>query len=306
MVAHAGIQKMSINRSSICTPVQPERRYTAWEPPTKPSEHLRYLSIELPGEQNGNAAEMSNVSLSLVLPCYNEVLNIEHTIRDVQQWFAEAHIDGEIIVTDDGSTDGSLGLLHKLQEEMPNLKVVHHETNRGYGAAVRSGCDHADKKWIAFMDSDGQFRAHDLVRLLPLTADADYVTGVRENRADTFQRWLNSRMYNMLVRVVLGVHPSDINCGMKIFRRSIWKTIRPVYATGALINAEMFYALKHMKITWKEAHVPHYPRLAGTPTGANLKVILRTFKELWQLKRSRKSLAAKCAAEQAEAVSLAG
>lgn len=230
-------------------------------------------------------------SISLVLPCYNEALNIEKTIREVQEWFRDDRIDGQIVVCNDGSKDGSKELLEKLQLEMPNLKVVHHEKNQGYGAAVRSGCDAADKTWIAFMDSDGQFRAHDFARLLPLTAQADFVSGIREKRADPFQRRLNSKLYNMLVHVVLGVRPADINCAMKIFRRSIWKTIRPIYATGALINGEMFYAMKNAGIGWKETFVPHYPRTAGTPTGANIWVILRMFKELWKLKRARAAAA---------------
>ena len=133
------------------------------------------------------------------------------------------------------------------------------------------------------MDSDGQFRASDIARLLPLTSKADYVSGIRLKRADTFQRRVNSKMWGTLAWTLLGVHPTDLNCGMKLFRRSIWRTIRPVHATGALINAEMFFALKNARIGWEEAAVPHYPRLAGTPTGANLSVILRTFKELWRV-----------------------
>jgi hypothetical protein len=128
-----------------------------------------------------------------------------------------------------------------------------------------------------------------------LTNEADYVSGIREKRADNFQRWLNSRMYQTLVRLLLGVRPSDLNCGMKLFRRSTWKTIRPVVATGALINAEMFYAMKTHRVVWKETLVPHYPRVAGTPTGANLRVILRTFWELAKLKRSRRDYEAKLA-----------
>jgi glycosyltransferase involved in cell wall biosynthesis len=235
-----------------------------------------------------DSAAVSGPSLSLVLPCFNEELNIERTIRSAQQWFAEAHVDGEIIVTDDGSRDGSLNLLRRLQAEMPNLKVVHHQVNQGYGAAVRSGCDQAEKTWIAFMDSDGQFRVSDLSRLLAVTAKADYVTGFREKRADAFQRRLNASMYHMLIRTLLGVHPSDLNCGMKLFRRSVWPAIRPIHATGALINGEMFLALKNARIPWTEVAVPHYPRTAGKATGANLRVILRMFKELWRLKRSRR------------------
>jgi hypothetical protein len=93
-------------------------------------------------------------------------------------------------------------------------------------------------------------------------------------------------MYRTLVRVLLGVRPTDLNCGMKLFRRSIWKTIRPVYATGALINGEMFFALKNSNIAWEEAVVPHYPRVAGKPTGANPRVIMKMFLELWRLKRA--------------------
>jgi len=234
-----------------------------------------------------SSALPARVSLSLVLPCFNEEPNIERTIRSADAWFNDAHVDGEIIVTDDGSTDGSLSLLHKLQAEMPNLKVLHHANNQGYGAAIRSGCDAAQKPWIAFMDSDGQFHARDISRLLKQTSNADYVSGIRQIRADTFPRKLNSLLYRLLVRVFLGVHPTDLNCGMKLFRRSIWHTIRPVYATGALINGEMFFAMKNANIEWKEAAVPHYPRTAGKPTGANPKVILRTFKELWQLKHAR-------------------
>jgi glycosyltransferase involved in cell wall biosynthesis len=235
----------------------------------------------------GRDTQTAQISLSLVLPCFNEELNIEKTIRASLAWFSEAHIDGEIIVTDDGSSDGSLALLHKLQAQIPNLKVVHHAKNKGYGAAICSGCDVAQKTWIAFMDSDGQFHARDISRLLKQSSKADYVSGIRQVRADTFQRKLNSLLYRTLVRVFLGVHPTDLNCGMKLFRRSIWKTIRPVYATGALINGEMFFAMKNANILWEEAGVPHYPRVAGKPTGANPKVILRTFKELWQLKHAQ-------------------
>jgi glycosyltransferase involved in cell wall biosynthesis len=249
-------------------------------------------------------AHASTCSISLVLPCYNEERNIEHTVRDAQDWFAQEQIDGEIIVTDDGSTDGSLAVLCRLQQEMPNLKVVHHDVNRGYGAAVRSGCDQAQKPWIAFMDSDGQFHARDLSRLLPLASTADYVTGIREKRADTLHRRLNSWLYNMLVRVMLNVPVSDVNCGMKLFRRSIWSSIRPSYATGALVNAEMFCALEASKIPWKATVVPHYPRLAGNPTGAKPRVILQMFKELWQLKRARRNASVK--QEPASAVPLAG
>ena len=102
---------------------------------------------KLRGCEGANAtAGVSTLSLSLVLPCFNEEQNIERTIRESQDWFSDAGVDGQVVVTDDGSSDGSLRLLHRLQGEMPNLKIVRHEKNRGYGAAIRSGCDQAARQ----------------------------------------------------------------------------------------------------------------------------------------------------------------
>jgi glycosyltransferase involved in cell wall biosynthesis len=257
-----------------------------------PLESCKMFLNGLAGCSGEFSGAISGLSLSIVLPCYNEERNIERTVRQVQQWFSEDGINGQIIVTDDGSTDATPQILAKLCGEISNLIVVRHPHNQGYGAAVRSGCDHAERQWIGFMDSDGQFHAEDFRHLIPLTRQTDFATGYREKRADSLQRRLNSWMYNTMIRVCLGVHPRDINCGMKIFRRSLWPTIRPIYATGALINGEMFYALKHANIAFSESPVPHYPRVAGTPTGANVGVILRMFKEFWELKRSRKAAAA--------------
>ncbi len=230
------------------------------------------------------------MSLSVVLPCFNEAPNIAATIRDVQSWLERVHLEGEIIAVDDGSSDETLAVLRGLQQEVRILRVVRHEVNRGYGAAVRSGCDAAEKEVVAFMDSDGQFHAEDLGLLLAFIPEFAFVTGLRVKRADPFPRSLNSHLYKVLVRFVLGVRVTDVNCGMKMFRRSLWKTIRPEFATGALINAEMFYAMTIEGIPWKELAVPHYPRTAGTQTGANLRVIFRMFRELWILRRSRRAL----------------
>ncbi len=230
------------------------------------------------------------MSLSVVLPCFNEAQNIPSTVRDVQSWFEATREVGEIIAVDDGSSDDTLAVLRSLQQEIPSLRVVRHEQNRGYGAAVRSGCDSAEKDVVAFMDSDGQFKARDLALLLAFIPEYAFVTGLRTHRADPFVRSLNSFLYKVLVRFVLGVRVADVNCGMKMFRRSLWPLIRPEFATGALINAEMFYAMTIEGIPWKELPVAHYPRTAGTQTGANLRVIFRMFRELWILRSERRAL----------------
>jgi len=223
--------------------------------------------------------------LSLILPCFNEEQNIERTVRDVSVWMQGAGIDGEIIVVNDGSTDATSEKLGALTQRHPNLRVIVHETNEGYGAAVRSGCDAATKEYIAFMDADGQFHAADFDRLLAQLASFGFVTGRRIKRADPFLRKAYGKLFGLLVFAILGVWVRDINCAMKVFHREVWRKVRPTRSTGALFNAEMFHNLKREGIPWHQVDVSHYPRQFGEQTGANPGVILKMFRELLELKK---------------------
>ena len=227
------------------------------------------------------------MSLSIVLPCFNEEHNIRNAVRDAAIWMQTANIDGEIIVVDDGSKDGSLVVLNKLKEEMSHLRIVRHEKNQGYGLAVRSGCDAAQMEWIAFMDSDGQFQAKDLSLLLAHADCFPFITGRRAHRADSFVRNMFGKVLGAMNVLVLQLWVRDVNCGLKTFRRDIWKDIRPTRGVEKLFNTEMFLRLKHKKIPWHQVNVPHYPRRLGTPTGGSPRVILRMFKELWDLRTRR-------------------
>lgn len=220
-----------------------------------------------------------------MLPCYNEEGNIERVVRDAFEWMSRRELSGEVVVTNDGSKDGSRGILDRMQRSYPELVVVHHPVNQGYGAALRSGCDRASGDVIAVMDSDRQFAVEDIGRLLPLLQTYDFVTGYREKRADPLRRKINAMLYGFLIRFYLGVKVRDVNCALKVFRRSLWPRIRPTYGTGALYNAEIFLNLKKLKIPWGQTAVPHYARKAGKQTGAKISVILRMFKELAALKR---------------------
>lgn len=224
------------------------------------------------------------MTLSVVLPCYNEEENIAAAVHDVEQWMKTEKISGDIIVVDDGSKDASFSILQDLQKKVPNLKIVQHKKNGGYGIAVRSGCDSATTDWIAFMDSDGQFKAKDFNLLLPYTKDFSFVTGRRAHRADSFVRNMFGKVLGGMNVLVLGLWVRDVNCGMKMFTRDIWPTIRPTRGVEKLFNTEMFLRLKRNKIPWKTVNVPHYPRLLGTPTGGSVRVIFRMFKELWDLR----------------------
>lgn len=224
------------------------------------------------------------MTLSVILPCFNEEQNIASSARDVAAWMKQSKIQGEIIVVNDGSTDGSLTVLKKLEKEIPHLRIVDLKKNGGYGIAVRAGCDAAKTDIIAFMDSDLQFHAEDLSLLLAHIRDYAFVTGRRAHRADSLLRNAFGKILGAMNVLVLGLWVRDVNCGLKMFRRDIWKTIRPVHGVEKLFNTEMFLRLKRNNIPWLTVNVPHYPRIAGNPTGGSVRVIMRMFKELWDLR----------------------
>ena len=228
------------------------------------------------------------ISLSISLPCFNEEAVVEKVIEDIMTWFIRDGIDGEIIAVNDGSSDKTGGILDELRLSTACLKVVHHQQNMGYGAAVRSGLDAATKENIGFMDGDGQFRAEEFGKLLLHIDQYQLVIGRRLKRADPFIRQVNAKLYSLLVDVRLDVRVCDINCAMKVWKREIWPIIRPVKSAGALFNAELFLRSKSAGIKWCQVPVLHYSRESGVQTGARLSVILQMFKELWELKKSVK------------------
>ena len=224
--------------------------------------------------------------LSIVLPCFNEEQNIEGTMTNLSSWVQREGIEAEIVIVDDGSTDGTWAIVQRLAAGNHAIRLVRHERNLGYGSAVRSGCDAATMDFVGFMDSDGQFHAEDWSQLLPYLQEYQFVTGRRLHRADPFIRKVNAKLFGILTFFVLGVWIRDINCAMKVWHRALWQRIRPVHATGALINAEMFYRLHCLGIPWKTVPVHHYARLKGVQTGANFRVIFRMFRDLLALRRA--------------------
>lgn len=219
-------------------------------------------------------------SLSVVLPAYNEEAVIEQTVLNVSTVLRGWARDFEVVVVNDGSSDRTAAILARLAGEDSHINVVTHEVNRGYGAALVSGFMTASKECTLFMDSDGQFDIHDLRLFLPYIDQYDAVLGYRIERQDTFIRKLNAWGWKTLVGIVLGVHVRDLDCAFKLYKTPFIHQIA-LETRGAMINAEMLYKFKRLGHTWVEVGVHHLPRQGGKATGANLKVIVRAFKELF-------------------------
>jgi glycosyltransferase involved in cell wall biosynthesis len=220
-----------------------------------------------------------SVEISAVMPAYNEEANLEQSVSRMATALEASARGFEIIVVDDGSQDGSAALLERLKAAHPNLRVVRHPVNRGYGAALRSGFDAARFGWIFLMDADNQFDPAEVESLLALAADADIVAGYRKHRRDPLLRRLNAWAFFTMVRLLFGRLVRDVNCAFKLIRRDLVARMA-LHSEGALINTEMLVLARQLHARVVEVPVRHYPRTAGKQTGANVRVVMRAFAEL--------------------------
>jgi glycosyltransferase involved in cell wall biosynthesis len=223
-------------------------------------------------------------SVSVVLPAYNEQDNIVATVEKIASTIPAIISDWKIIAVNDGSRDATGTRLSELQKKIPQLEVVTHERNKGYGAAVKSGLRAARTSHAFFMDSDGQFDIGELPRVLNALDQWDIVTGFRANRRDPFIRKLNALLYNtVVVRGLFKTRVRDVNCAFKVYPTTFIEACEPILSDGALINAEMFLKAKRLGLSVGEVPVTHYPRQFGVQTGANIKVIIKMFTEAFKL-----------------------
>ncbi len=225
--------------------------------------------------------------LSYFFPAHNEAANLEPLVAEALEALPAIADTFEIVIVDDGSRDATPVLADGLAAAHPDVvRVVHHPTNLGYGAALRSGFGAARYELIAFTDGDRQFRVADLARLTGRATGADdpeVVAGFRIRRADPFVRTLYASLYRLANRIWFGLRVRDVDCACKLFRRAALDGLR-VESDGAFFSAELLIKLEASGRRIVEVGVPHHPRTAGSPTGAKPSVIFRAMRDFWRLR----------------------
>jgi glycosyltransferase involved in cell wall biosynthesis len=225
--------------------------------------------------------------LSYFFPAHNEAENIEALVAEALSDLPALAERFEIICVDDGSRDGTAELADRLAAEHPDLvRAVHHEVNKGYGAALRSGFASARYPLVCFTDGDRQFRVADLrllVDRLGQPDQPDVVAGYRLKRADPAVRLVYARAYRACLRIFFGLRLRDVDCACKLARRSALAGIR-LESGGAFLSAELLIKLRERGRRLAEVGVPHHPRTAGQASGANPRVVLRAIRDFWWLR----------------------
>lgn len=240
------------------------------------------MTEDKPSANVGDSNQRAGLSVSVFFPCFNEQDNVARTVEQALVVLEKLNADFEVIIVDDGSIDATGQIADEIATRDSRVKVVHHPTNLGYGAALQSGFRAAAKELVFYTDGDGQFDINEMPPLLSLTEQYDIVSCYRLNRQDSFIRKINGWCWTKLVCLLFGMKIRDIDCAFKLYKREIFDNIK-LLSTGALIDAEILARAirKGYCITQKGVH--HYPRTAGAQTGANLRVVFRAFKELFKL-----------------------
>jgi glycosyltransferase involved in cell wall biosynthesis len=217
--------------------------------------------------------------ISVVLPALNEQGNVARAVERARAAAALYADQVEVIVVDDGSRDATAD-----EARQAGARVVSHETNRGYGAALRSGFAASTLAWIFQMDCDNQFDPRELSKLVPLSREAQVVVGRRVDRADHWRRIWAGRMWNLLCRLAFGFIVHDVDCGFKLLDRRAISRLN-LGASGACISIELCVAARRAGLRIVDVPVEHHPRETGAATGLRLRVIARGLMELYGLRR---------------------
>jgi glycosyltransferase involved in cell wall biosynthesis len=224
-------------------------------------------------------------SVSLVIPMYNEELNIEPAISAARESLAKYADDFEIIVVDDASTDSSQAIVRRLAAADPHIRMLTHEKNQKLGATLRTGYAAATKDLVFYMDADIPFDPDVLgraMRALEITG-ADMIAAYRHDRTmEGLKRGIYTLVYNWLIGLLFGWPHRDINFSFKLMKREILEAVE-LKSEGSLIDAELIVKAKNRGFAIQQIGTDYFPRIRGTSHLASFGVVLKILRELVKL-----------------------
>ncbi|EKE12517.1 MAG: glycosyltransferase [uncultured bacterium] len=224
--------------------------------------------------------------LSIFLPTYNEEGNIGTVIKRTIEAANLYANKWELIIVDDGSTDSTNKIASQIADSDPNIRVIRHEKNSGYGASLKTGFYNSKYSWIAFTDSDGQFDFAEIKKFIEKQKEtgSDLVIGYYNKRRVSLTKKITSKIWEALVLVLFGLNVRDIDCGFKLISKKVFNEIPKLESErGAFISSELLIKAKKQGFKISEIPVTHYPRLKGAGTGRKLDVIVQSFIDLLRL-----------------------
>ena len=224
--------------------------------------------------------------LSVFFPTYNEEGSIKSVVEKTKETLIKIAEKWEILIINDGSKDQTEEISQDLSKKDKRIKVISHNPNRGYGAALKTGFYNAQYQWIALTDSDGQFNFAEITNFIQTQKEtnADLVIGYYKKRQVSSFKIVTSKVWELTVFLLFGLHVKDIDCGFKLINKKVIDKIPKLESErGAFISSELLIKAKKYGFNIVEIPVTHYPRKTGVGTGRQLNVIFQSFVDLFKL-----------------------
>jgi glycosyltransferase involved in cell wall biosynthesis len=233
--------------------------------------------------------------LSIFFPAYNDAGTIASLVLVAHMTARELTDDHEVIVVEDGSPDHTGELLDEMARHFPWLKVVHHERNRGYGGALRTGFATASKELVFYTDGDAQYDPREMTRLWEAFSPAvDFVNGYKISRNDPLHRVVIGRLYHWFVKLAFGLRLRDVDCDFRLLRRDVFDKVHLTRSSG-VICVELMKKVQDYGYRIAEVPVHHFHRSYGKSQFFNFPRVARTLVDLarlwWELVVRRDHLA---------------
>jgi glycosyltransferase involved in cell wall biosynthesis len=222
-------------------------------------------------------------SISVFFPAYNDGGTIPSMVLTALMTLRELADDYEILVINDGSADYTAAVLDELAARYPELRVIHHAANTGYGGALRSGFAHATKELVFYTDGDAQYDPREIKLLYAAwNQDVDLVNGYKISRSDPLHRILIGRLYHWTVKLAFGLRLRDVDCDFRLMRRSIFDRVQ-LESDSGVICVELMKKVQDAGFRIVEVPVHHFHRAYGKSQFFNFRRIWRTGNQLWAL-----------------------
>lgn len=233
--------------------------------------------------QTGDVPNAIKPSISVFFPAFNDGGTIPSMVLTALMTLRELADDYEVIVVNDGSSDYTADVLEELASRYPELRVIHHPQNRGYGGALRTGFQSATRDLIFYTDGDAQYDPREMTRLYEAWSDQiDFVNGYKISRSDPLHRILIGRIYHWTVKLAFGLHLRDVDCDFRLMRRSIFDTVQ-LESDSGVICVELMKKVQDAGFRIAEVPVHHFHRAYGKSQFFNFRRIWRTGQQLWAL-----------------------
>lgn len=214
--------------------------------------------------------------LSVFFPACNDSGTIASLVITAIRTAQRLTPDFEVIVVNDGSVDQTAEILNDLASKYPEVRVIHHEKNRGYGGALRTGFANSTRERVFYTDGDAQYDPAEMALLWErFSDDVDLVNGYKISRSDPLHRIVIGRIYHHTVRLLFGLKVRDVDCDFRMMRRTVFDKVRLEKNSG-VICLEMMKKIQDAGFRIAEVPVHHYHRAYGKSQFFNFRRLART------------------------------